>query len=166
MQSPNRNKVILIAIIILPVFISLAVFFMANRSSNSNSEEYLDPGSGETISTPKDKAPELFGVKNLGPLYLGFSKLLDAGLTNDQLKLVKVIFGRFAVADGRKLTELSITTKTIDTEVGEEAIKITFELTADRKNKYQCTINYTGLDDAWVVVVDKDDKLIFDSNIQ
>lgn len=167
MQSPNRNKAILISVVLLPVVIALVVFiFTSSRSSNSNAEEYLDPGSGETVSSPKNKTPEKFGISTDGPTYLGFSKLIDAGLTTGQLELVKVIFGRFSVSDSRNLNELSITVETIDLNVSDEGMSMSFELTANRTTQYQCVISYVGLDDARVVIADKDGKQVFDSSVQ
>lgn len=166
MQSVNRNKAVLVSIVLLPVVVALVVFIFISSRSNSNGEEYYDPGSGETVSSPKNKTPEKFGVDSDSPTYLGFSKLIDAGLTSEQLDLVKVIFGRFSSSDGRSLTELSVTTKSIDLEVSEEGMRLSFELTANRTVNYGCIISYVGLDDARVVISDKDGKQVFDSSVQ
>lgn len=165
MQSPNKNKAILVGIVLMPVIISLIVFvFISSRSSNS--EEYFDPGSGETVSDPKGKTPELFGVDSEAPLFLGFSKLIDAGLTSGQLDLVKASFGRFSKTEDRYITELSITVDTIERTEEDSGFSLSFDLTANREIKYSCTVSYVGLDDARVVVSDESGKQIFDSSVQ
>lgn len=167
MQSPNRNKIILISIVLLPVIISVAIFiFVSNRNSNSNSEEYFDPGSGETVSSPKNKTPELFGTYTSGPLLLGFSKLINAGLTTDQLKLVEAAAVTFSGTDGRKITELSVTVDTIEQNISEGVINLTFELTANRQTKYLCLVSYSDLDSVQVVITDKAGKQVFDSGVR
>jgi len=165
MQLPNRNKLILASIVLVPVVISLIVFVFVN-TRGSNSEEYFDPGSGETVSSPKNKTPELFGVDSEGPLFLGFSKLVGAGLTAGQLDLVRSIFGRFSTTNERNIKELSVTVDTIEQTIDDSGISLTFDLTANRTTKYLCVISYSGLDYARVVVSDKAGKQIFDSSIE
>lgn len=158
---------LLIVAISLPVIVSIFILVFTDLGrQKSNPDEYFDPGSGETVSSPKDKTPELFGISSDGPTYLGFSKLIDAGLTTDQLDLVKVIFGRFSVTNDRNITEISITAKTIDLESSEEGFSMSFEITANRTTKYSSVIKYVGLNDAHVLVTDKDGQQVFDSSVE
>lgn len=167
MQSPNKNKVIIILIALSPVIISLLVFGFINiRKDTSNPDEYYDKGSGETVSNPKNKTPEIFGIEPGEPTYLGFSKLIDAGLTTEQLDLVKSIFAVFSLSDDRYITELSVTINTIEQNISDESLSISFEITADRKTKYSCIVSYTGLSDARLVVSDSEGKQIFDSGTE
>ncbi len=167
MQSPNKNKIVLVSLALLPIIISLVIFiFISSRSPSSSPTEYLDPGSGETVSAPKNKTPEKFGAETQGPLFLGFSKLIDSGLTAEQLELTKTIMSRFSVTGSRYITELSVSVKTTDQDISDDGINLTFDLTANRTDKYLCTISYSGLSEVRVVIKDKDAKQVFDSSVE
>lgn len=176
MQLPNRLRNMwsektrlytLVGIILLPILASIVfLVFIKPSPTDLSSEEYFDPGSGETVSSPKNKTPEMLGTSSTDPIYLGFSKLINSGLTMDQLELVKEVIARFSSTDNRKITEISVTVDTINQNITDDGISLTFGLTANRTTKYLCTVSYTGLNDVTLIITDETGKQVFDSGLQ
>lgn len=106
---------------------------------------YVDPGSGETIYNPPNKAPENY--KGNTPAYLGFSKLLDIGLTDTQLGALKSYFSDYSTQQKKPFSEISLDvsslTQTIDPDTG--SVTVTFTVTFNRTIMSKAVLTYDNI---------------------
>lgn len=123
-------------------------------SDKSNSNLYVDPGSGETVSSPSGKNKEKTDTTNT-ITFLGFTTLLDHGLNYKQLNKLKSYFNQYSLAQKTPINEISITTasyyspKTTDNKV------MNFEITINRKNKLDTKVEINGIDSIILYLYDK-----------
>lgn len=107
---------------------------------------YYDPYSGETIDYPTCKAPEVYGNSAAGTVFLGSSRLLDEGISLEQLKSYEYGAYQYFKGQSPKVTELSIDKSTIrytlhDPNSTEPRDNISFTLVANRITKYKASLD-------------------------
>lgn len=169
MQSSNKrfDRIIMIVLFII---ISLVLLFFIVFSSNKKSKdgavgEYYDPGSGETVSDPKDRAPEKVGQTSPEITYLGISKLLDAGVTEFQLDSFRLALNMFSGTNNYFIKEASVTVSSITSEQIQEGDfyrVIKFELVVNRNTNYNAELYLESLSNVKLKLIEND-KLVFDS---
>lgn len=116
----NRKKLIIIIslVILLIVLIIVLIALRTGRTSppaSTGASSYVDPASGTTVSSPNGKTPEPLSGYN-GVVYLGFSNLLDDGLSNDQFNSVKLHLAAYyenSSVESEKVTQVSLQTSSI-----------------------------------------------------
>lgn len=137
----NRKKII-IAIAIF-VILSIAAVILAvlqntrDSSPQPTSTTYVDPGSGETI-IESNNGPTAGNTQQLNmPIFLGFSKLTEKGLSSDQVEQVKSALSAYSAKQTTRFSEISLTVATItriqsatDPDITEFSIKV------NRKDDY------------------------------
>lgn len=163
-----RNRILLVIVIFAVT--GLLIFLQANtrKSRVDTTGTYDDPASGETVSNPKDKAPEYVGSLSDMPLYLGFSKLLDYGITQDQLDGIKVAFSKYPeLQDTNSAREVSIFVDTItgqEVDVEAPTQSISFSVNINRQKKMFATVSYSGLSNVQLYLrSDYKSDVVFDS---
>lgn len=165
----SRRKVLLIlaGVILVGSLIALAVSGSYKRKSTEGSGEYFDTISGETVSDPAGKSPELF-AGDTQPVYLGFVKLLDAGITKFQLDAIKYGFTKFSEGREEKIKEVSVDIKTIKRQAinldSNEPSRVSFDVVINRKERFQATIEYTSIRSA-NLILNFDAKEVFKSGV-
>jgi hypothetical protein len=172
-ESDDRRKVIFV-VLVLGVVILFVVYILFTFRVIKRGEEpgrYYDPGSGETVSDPPGKSPETADIGvNDRPIFLGFSKLLDHGMSTDQVNGVQEGFYQYSQTLEKPLKEVSLTVKSIDPvypnpDSGDTAVKINFEVTLDRKNVYKARVEYDDITTVRLFLSDTKNKQVFASGV-
>ncbi len=167
-NSPNKRRLIIVIIlVILIIFLIIGLIFYSQRNKPDEINEYYDPGSGETVSDPVGKSPENF--ENIGktPTYLGFSKLIDFGVTKYQEEGIKTAVTLYSRENNNFINESSITTSSIkisDYDDPNTLIRTAeFEMVINRKDKYQAKAILDGIKNV-NVILSKDGKKVYESD--
>ncbi len=163
----------MVLLVVLVVALGLVVLLISLRSnlndrSTENTDEYLDPHSGETVSNPPGKSPEVYGTDESQPVYLGFSKLLNVGITALQIEVLKDSIDTFAQQEyGKHASEVSIDVSTItqsefDRDSEDTSRYVAFDVIIDRGDRFQATFYQTSLRGG-KLTLHKANSLVFDS---
>jgi len=149
-DSNGSKKKILIAVTVAILFSSLVVAFVLlqiqkkSQKSDTPGESglYYDPGSGETVSDPPDKTPETYGSQGRELTYLGFSKLLEFGVSKFQLDATKLAFENYSKSRDNNIKEVSITSSSIKNGPDKDdfTLSVEFEFVINRKEHYQAEL--------------------------
>lgn len=165
----TRKKQILV---ILSIVVFAFLIFLTFRTQNNKKqgEEYYDEGSGETIYNPKDRAPESYGAQSDRPIYLGFSKLLDYGISKFQLDSTKEAFYMYSKTNNNNLKEVSIFIDTIkissrNRESPDLKQTASFEVKFNRVTTVKATLSYFDLRSIQLILQDSAGTQLFDSGI-
>lgn len=170
--NPKIKVIILLAIFIIVFVVLCVVYFVDNnkktdvtKNDKSTTNTYIDPGSGETVIDPPGKAKEKTDSVN-SITYLGFTDLLDHGITYKQFLKLKSHFKQYSIAKKIDIKEVSITLSTykskFDQSAGETVMN--FEITINRKSKYDAKVTYSGLDMPILYLYEKNSpNLVFKS---
>ena len=164
----SRNKKIGIAIgaFIVIAIIVLFVSFLGKEPQNKT-DVYYDPASKETIDERVDKTPEILEDNaSTEPVFLGFGKLVQYGISQDQLTNLKTAFNTYLGKgdNGKKEVSVyvdSVTSNPIDRETGGDP-SITFDTLIQRKEKLSAVVTYSGVADIQLKL-SQGKKLVFDS---
>ncbi|MFO0920762.1 MAG: hypothetical protein U0451_03765 [Candidatus Saccharimonadales bacterium] len=158
---------------VISVFVLLTIFIILiiitrTRKDSQNTNEYFDPGSGETISDPLNKTPETFNSDPDQPVFLGFSKLIDYGVTQHQIEGFKNILSMYSKANGSSIREASISVDTIkydnNSDDPDSLIHFaTFDMTINRTDKYTAKLTLNGINVVQLNLT-KDGKVIYQSD--
>lgn len=162
-QQNSRKRLILVVIIIVSTSIlilySLSLFLSKDKkpleeNKANQTNEYYDPGSGETVSNPPDRTPETYGVDNNEPIFLGTSRLLDFGVTKYQLEDLKNAFMAFSKTKNNDVKEVSISVNTIKNgpDIDEQTRSVTFDTTINRNEKYQAELHLVIIQKARLIL--------------
>jgi hypothetical protein len=160
-EKNNRLKYIAIGSVIFLLIVLLLALSLRSpqETSLTDSDEYFDPGSGETVSNPEGKSPETYGVEGDDIVYLGFSKLLDVGVTSFQVDAAKIAFEVFSDRRTDEINEVSIFVDTIqrvpfDNQSSNER-EVTFKVRINRSEEFDATILYSSIRSAQLVLEDQ-----------
>jgi len=158
----------IISFILLVITISI-IYLSFNKKSNNNDQSttnsYVDPGSGETVYNPPNKANEKTNSSN-DIIYLGFTNLLNKGLTDIQYKKLKTHFRTYSTLNNLSIKEISVTTSSIKHILDQSSGKntLTFTTTINRKSTLDAKITYSGLYNIDLFLYNpKDSKQVFTS---
>lgn len=170
-DSKQKKKLIIIGGVVLLVIIVL-IFQLGGGSKKPASDRgtYYDVASGETISNPDNKDPEHSESQSLTPTYLGFSKLLTVGITQDQLDGIKLGFSRYpALQDKDTPREVSIYVDTVvanSADIDSDFNTVTFDIIVNRQTKLFATVQYSGLSDIQLLLKNRSGgSTVFDSGV-
>jgi hypothetical protein len=141
-----KKRLIYIAGAVLIIIIVGVVALIGNYNTHRK-ETYYDPGSGETISNPINKSPEVAGGNPHAPVYLGFKKLVDVGLSQYQQQGLMKSLEDYSSKHDNALKEVSITANSIKTNLADptkpnDRDNVTFELTFNRNQKVNAKLEY------------------------
>jgi hypothetical protein len=150
-MSDSRKRIIII-ITIIALFIILIGIIFAINSGNINSTKdpsitniYVDPGSGETVYSTPNKTSEKAGGSSV--VILGLSKLLDIGITSNQIIKLRTYFSNYASAQNPKITEISITVASIKRTINNGEVTLDFTITINRGSTMNAKIIYNNIND-------------------
>lgn len=160
----QRQKIILIITLatigIALIVASIVGFTRSNTTTQPSSDTYVDPGSGETIvNNGKSRQGSEASLKN-SIVYLGFSKLIDRGLSPVQIQSIQSAFKSYSLKQTDKFKEVSLTVDSIRHLLpqGESTTHtITFTATANRKISYFVTVEYSDTTSC-ITTIRSDDK--------
>lgn len=134
----QQNKPLFITIIVIVVLIILFLFSLLFRTLTNEDRVYNDPLSKEVIYNPKDRTPESYGQSNQVS-YLGFSELIDRGISFDNVQLFKKELEPIKVK-GEKVTEISIDIESVKHLIDTESDIYEFRIRFNRQYDYQTTL--------------------------
>lgn len=164
----KNNKKYIFIILIFITSIVLVFCFIFNPK---NHEDYLktnitiDKYSGETIIETPNKSPEKAGADN-SVVFLGYSKLIDIGMTYNQMIETKKMFNNYAESQKNiSISEISINISSIISYLDDTTSNriITFETIINRKTKINAKIEYFGTGNPSLILYDKNNTVIYSS---
>ncbi len=132
---------------------------MGDSTDTDYTEIYEDPGSGDTVITNPNKTPE--NVMGHDIATLGFTKLLDMGVSKEQVDKLKSYFLEYSNGLETPINEVSIDSDSIEKLVEKGSIKIDFEVKVDRKSTLDAEVQYSGLYTPSLKLFDNEGKLVF-----
>lgn len=174
------NKAKKILVIVAGVVCVVLLVYVASRGGNQNpvtpsvgltDNSYYDPYSGETVDYPGGKAPDVYGNTAPELVFLGSSRLLDEGISLEQLKSYE--YGAYQHFKGQspKVTELSIDRSTVkftlhDQNSTEPRDNISFTLVANRTTKYKASLDCIGASSIQLKLYNiENNSQVFDSGV-
>lgn len=167
-QPSNKKTIVLIigGILILALLVVL-IFQRTNKKIPEDTGQYYDPYSGETVSDPEGWHPENFANQENTPVFLGFSKLLDVGVTQMQLDAAKRGFSEYSGTRNNDIREVSLHINSIrrepfDRDSSDPTRRVSFTVTINRTENLEGKIEYTSIQNATLVLI-KDGQEIFRS---
>lgn len=165
-RGMNKIYVVLVCFTLLLIISGFLMFGYSN-SNKSNEGEYYDPLSKQTVSDPPGKTPENFGGAAYDPLFLGFDKLIDRGLSSDQMNILDIHMKNFLYEQSPPAKEVSLEVDSIKSQKnsGERpTFYISFNIRTDRKNDFNARLEYSDISTVRLLVYSKETgKLVFDS---
>ena len=161
MQSTsNRRLQIVIGTLVVLMLIIFIVVDLLRPKKPDLTGEYKDTNSGTVISNPAGKQPDNFGSEYPDTTFIGFDQLLSSGLGSDQLDLVKKGLNDFNVSINKKYSELSLTSDSVETTVG-DSFGMDFDCIADRTVKLHTRLTYTDINAITLQVQDNSGKELY-----
>lgn len=164
-------------IVVISIIVVLITVFN-NSSDNTQKVEddslesrYVDPYSGETVYTQDSRTPEAFGDTNT-ITYLGFTKLIDYGLSTVQQQSIKNSISDFSSHGDVKISEVTIDpatlTQTIDQDTGQKNITFEIVVNRDENKRYTLRNTYSSFSDMFTKITagtaESNGQVIYDSN--
>lgn len=167
-----KKKIIIANIVFVALFIVFCiVYFVFNQPDSKKSSQksadtsttnvYTDPGSGEKISNPSGKAPESYNNTSESSIaYLGFSNLLNIGVTNTQLTFLRSYFAEYALQQKKPYHEISIVLTSLQQTIDEGSGKktLSFVVVFDRTTKVDAVVIYYSINDVILNLYNQIDK--------
>lgn len=167
-QPNNKKVIILIAVSVVSIaIIAVLALQRSNKQAPPDAGLYHDPNSGEIVSDPEGWQPENFAGQANAPIFLGFSKLLDIGITQFQLDAAKGGFGEYSATKNDYVKEVSLHVNSIkreafDPDGADPTRRVSFTVTINRTETFSAKLEYTTIQNASLLLY-KDDKRIFKS---
>jgi hypothetical protein len=162
----NKKVLLTLAGIILLVLFVLTVV-VPKKTSRTTAGEYNDPYSHETVSSPPGKSPDTYGTAPDQPVYLGLDKLMDHGLSFDQLNNLKLAFKKFSDSRSERIKELSIDVDSItphhDPKDPNSPFEVFFNVRVNRSDDYKARVEYFDISDIRLFLMDSSQKAVYDS---
>lgn len=175
-MTSKKKFIIVFCILVVFVVILFVVSFISQRNqqdaglnnSDVDQNSYIDPVTGEVVLTPGGRTDE--GITSTDSVLLGFSKLLDMGLSSDQQDLaVSYIssYGENQTLDGEKITMISLDSSTIKQNINQDSgeIMITSNIVVNKTVTQRLEISYISINryDIFLQIFDSSNKLVFTS---
>ena len=146
----KKKLLIFVGISMTIVVLGMLIIGAVSKKDPGAKNEYYDPGSGETVSNPPNKSSENGGLTKAPVVYLGFSKLLESALNNDQVEQIKYLLMTYSDNSGSDFKELSIAKDSIGVTIPEIGSGLTdtvviAKLTVNRNKVYDLTMSYSSI---------------------
>lgn len=171
-QLTPKRKIILLALALIGGIVVLSLVFKGSpdTTTTDGASEIYDPNSGDTISDPDDKTPDVYGTVSDAPVFLGLSKLLDAGLTLDQVNGFQYAFYHYGKNTKTALREVSVSVSTINvlphdrysTSLSDTML---FDVLVNKKNLYKVKLDFTGFTAIQIYLSNEAGEQFYDSGI-
>ncbi|HVO86480.1 MAG TPA: hypothetical protein VMT23_01980 [Candidatus Binatia bacterium] len=175
MQSVNRRRLILIVagltLLFLVVVAILAPRHPAKKPQTNPTNSVVDPLSHKTVSNPSGVAPEHYGSNPELPIYLGFDKLLNYGLSSEQVFSLQVAFYNYTQTVSPPVTQVSVGVDTISTDHDaadpNSPFFISFDVGFNGNKAGRAKVDYSDLElkSVRLYLTDNSGKQVFDSGV-
>jgi hypothetical protein len=165
------NKKIIIASVVIAVFVVTIIVLVVTRNSSESTgsktdivdqNTYVDESSGETVLSPEGKVTE-GAIQNTDVTVLGFSKLIDNGVSSSQVDTIKQYIDEFALE--QKANKVSLVVSTIAQKVDKNSGQkdITADIKVSDAVVYKLSLSYVGFTDMLMYVYSTDGSLVYSS---
>lgn len=147
MNLSKRSLIIISSLFGITILaLSIIGFVTQNNldSASSDKKGYVDPGSGEVIKSDKSPQGTDDSRKN-AVIFPGFSQLLSRGLSADQVQAVQATLITYSLEHKKQFKEVSLQVSSIRHILpqGESRTHtLTFDIIANRTDKYHMTVEY------------------------
>lgn len=172
----NRKRKLLIAGVVVILLIIFGIIIALSGKSEkkqdipdiNNSGRYKDPNSGQTVSDPPEKAPELYGRNADAPIFLGDTKLLNYGVSSYQRKDFQFGIFTYFQSVSKKIKEVSVDVSTITIKPHNRSTPTTidtayFDVVIDRKDRFKVQMDYYNITAIHMYMTDSTGKQVYDS---
>lgn len=142
----KRSSIIIATLLGLAVIVMAIIGFTSQRPTDTSNGTYVDPGSGETIidGDTSSQGPTA-SLKNT-IIYPGFSRLVDRGLSPDQVQSVQLALAEYSFENKKDFKEVSLTVDSMRHLLPQGTSTqhtLTFDITVNRKDAYFMTVAYS-----------------------
>jgi hypothetical protein len=163
----DHKKKITIAIIIFVLFVSIIsiIYLIVSNISNQNKTKdasitniYNDPLSGEVLYETPNKESE---KSQTSIIILGISKLLDAGLTNNQLDKLRQYYDDYSLTLEKPVTEISVDVKSIEQSIDQSnnRLIVGFPILINRETNLRSEVISTDINNIILNIYNNNDKI-------
>jgi hypothetical protein len=168
MQSVNR-RIVIVGVLLLGTIILIIILTRPAKSPSPAVSTYTDPYSHETVTDVPGKAPDVYGSTTSTPIFLGFDKLIDQGMTYDKVGNLKTAFDNYSKTQKNTIKEVSIDVDHITTQHDNTQhnapFLVSFKVRFNRQNDYQSKVEYHDLNDVRLYLYDNRGNLAYDSQV-
>jgi hypothetical protein len=160
----DRKKIIIASLIVLAIIVALTIYFVIAYKNKTDTGKlvitsYVDQYSGETVSEQKNG-----NSKNI--TMLGFIKLIDIGVSSDQVKVIKTEFESYAKSQKESVSQISIDASTVTSSINRDTGErmISFTVVINQKTKLKAKVVYKGFEDPNLTLYDQGDNQLYKSS--
>ncbi|HEV7951855.1 MAG TPA: hypothetical protein VGO98_00565 [Candidatus Saccharimonadales bacterium] len=150
----SKRSLIIIGSIFGLFIVTLAIIGFVTQSKPDSTapdeQGYVDPGSGEVIKSDKSPQGTEESQKN-AIIFPGFSKLIDRGLSPEQVQSVQATFISYSLEKNKQFKEVSLQVDSIRHILPKGSSRthiLTFDITTNRTDKYYTTVEYENTETA------------------
>jgi hypothetical protein len=160
----KKRIIFIVGITVVVMIIAGAILYFVVPKSSSNQpvigSVYHDPSSGESIAE-NSHLRQSAKDSNLPdqPTYLGFSKLIDYGLSSSQLIQVKSALYNYSQKQSTKFTEISLVIDSVrqpDPAPGSRVLSYEFNIKVNRSDDYFMRVEFTDTSSCTVTIYKAD----------
>lgn len=108
MNRQQKIRIIIGVSAVLILAIIITVSLLIRNNPNAHQESYVDPATGQTLSDPEGKTPETAGPEDQIVTLVGGEKLLEIGISYDQLNLIKLLLNDYSKQVDGRYNEISL----------------------------------------------------------
>lgn len=165
MQSVSKSRLIILigAVLLVAIILMTLLIHPSKKAQTPQTTTYTDPYSHETVTDVAGKAPDTYGSTAATPIYLGFDKLLDHGMTFDQVGNLKSAFDNFSKAQTKPISQVSIDVDHITAQRDNSSFFLFFNVMTNRSEVFKAKVDYTGLSAIRLYLSDSKGNLVYDS---
>ncbi len=166
-QSTARRRIIIITVALF-VVLGFGLWLLGQRKSNTTNTsggQYYDSRSGETISNPPGKAPEAYGTVPNQPIYPGFDKLLDIGISQYQLKALKTALYQYSQKTKQNISEFSLDVSNLTIKPNGSKRTLLFNVQFDRGTIRNMKMDYFNLTVVQLYVLNDQGRVVYNSGV-
>lgn len=171
-NNPSRNyngtsRLVFVVVVsfILLVVITLGIYLLEKNYSKNDTNEYLDPYSGETVSDPANRVEERYGSYESRPIFLGLHKITDFGATKYHISAIEEAFYEYSSKRKYDIKEVSVDIKSISVGAFDQKTytrSINFNILINRTEKYEASVYYDSIRSA-KLVLRQGNKIVYES---
>jgi hypothetical protein len=173
-NDQRRSKILITTIVLVAALVIFLVFITSRKSTHPNQATgkttiYNDPVSHEQITTQEGKTAEQVTNDPNTPLFAGFGKLLEIGLSQQQLAAAQHAFAQYKPFASNDV-QISLAVDNVEqvspltSGDSEERWSVKSFVVVNRKDKYQFTLYYEGASVAELILYNANQTTqLFDS---
>jgi hypothetical protein len=165
-----RTRRLLVVAFLLIALIAGGILLLLNQPKKIGTDDRkIDKFSHEIISDPSGKSSEQYGGLANAPVYLGFDKLLDLGITSAQLDNLKKAFYKYSISQPQPIKYIGIDVDNITSQYDQNdpnaLYYIFFNVQFNQKDIYKAKAQYSSLTDIRLFLTNNSGEDIYDSQV-